>query len=161
MKKSLLLLFGFLAIVALTGCQSNSSNSQIASLQSQLSSANSQVSSLQSQVSSLQSIVNLSQSKSEAVQTTVNQSRGQVASVVSFSAQYAGYIVVSGTSTTTNGYLQVTDSFSNYPYNSTTYAFGTGAQKTIPVLPGTVTVSFGNTNALNGATATISVTYYY
>ena len=142
--------------------------SQASSLQSQLSSANSQVSSLQSQlssansqVSSLQNIINLSQSSTEANQVTINQSSGQSSSVATFTASYAGYVVVSGTSTTSNGYLMVTDSAGGYPYNNTNYAFGTGATRTIPVLPGTVTVYFANSNLMNGATATITVTYYY
>ncbi len=148
--------------------QLSSTNAQISSLQSQLSSGGSeianlqaQISSLQSQNSNLQSIVNLSQSSTQASSVTVNQAAGQLSLVKSFSASYAGYIVVSGTSTTTNGYIMVTDSFSGYPYNSTTYSFGTGATRIIPLLPGTVSVYFGNTNFSSGATATITVTYYY
>jgi len=133
---------------------------QISSLQNQLDSATAQVTSLQNQNSSLQSIVSLSQSATKANAVTINQSAGASTSIVTFTASYAGYIVVSGTSTTSNGYITVTDSFSNYP-NYPGYVFGTGATRTIPILPGTVTVSFANSNLLNGATATITVTYYY
>ena len=103
--------------------------------------------------------MSLSSKRADAV--TINQSAGQLTSIVTFTAGYAGYIVVSGTSTTSLGYLLVTKSFSGYPYNDIHYSFGTGASRTIPVLPGTVTVYFGNTNLLSGATATITVIYVY
>ncbi len=135
--------------------------SQISSLKSQLSSLNDQVSSLRSQNSELQSIVNLSKSSVVANEKTINQSEGQSSSVVSFTAQYAGYVVVSGTSTTSNGYLMVTDTFNGYPHNGVRYSFGTGATCTIPILPGTVTVYFANSNVSGGATATLTVIYYY
>ena len=142
------------------GSQVSNLQAQISSLQNQLDSATAQVTSLQNQNSSLQSIVSLSQSATKANAVTINQSAGASTSIVTFTASYAGYIVVSGTSTTSNGYITVTDSFSNYP-NYPGYVFGTGATRTIPILPGTVTVSFANSNLLNGATATITVTYYY
>jgi len=80
---------------------------------------------------------------------------------ISFQADYAGYIVVSGTSTTNSGYISVLDTWPNYPFNGYSYEFGTGTNRTILVMPGTVRVSFGNGNTSNGATATLTVTYYY
>ena len=135
--------------------------SQISTLQSQLSSASAQVSSLQSQNSSLQSIVSLSKSQTLVNMLTVNQGPGEISLVVSFQADYAGYIVVSGTSTTNSGYISVLDTWPNYPFNGYSYEFGTGMNRTILVMPGTVRVSFGNGNTSNGATATLTVTYYY
>ena len=135
--------------------------SQISTLQSQLSSANAQVSSLQSQNSSLQSIVSLSKSQTLVNQLTLNQGASETSLVVSFQADYAGYIVVSGTSTTNSGYISVLDTWPNYPFNGYSYEFGTGMNRTILVMPGTVRVSFGNGNTSNGATATLTVTYYY
>jgi uncharacterized protein YlxW (UPF0749 family) len=149
--------------------QVNSANAQIASLQSQLGSGSSQVTSLQSQlnsanaqIASLQNLLNLNSSSVKASQVTINQSANQTSQVITFNATYAGYIVVSGTSTTSNGYITVTDSFSSYPTFNSGHDnnFGTGAVLTIPVLPGTVTVYFGNANAFTSATATITVTYY-
>lgn len=137
-----------------------SANSEVTSLQGQLSSANSQYASLQSRNNDLQSITKLSKSTVVANQRTINQSAGQSSTIVSFNADYAGYIVVSGTSTTSNGTVIVTYSFPNLPATSP-HTFGTSSTLTIPVLPGTVTVSFNNSNLLNGATATITVTYFY
>jgi hypothetical protein len=134
--------------------QLTAANAQSASLQSQLTSAN-------SQIATLQSIAGLSLSSAQASSVSVLQPAGGTSTVVSFSASYAGYVVVSGTSSTANGYIRVTDSYSGYPYNTYDHAFGTGATLTIPVLPGTVTVIFGNTNLTGTATATISVVYYY
>src|SRR3990172_3506954 len=128
--------------------------SQISTLQSQLSSAN-------AQVASLQSLVSLSKSQTLVNMLTVNQGPGEISLVVSFQADYAGYIVVSGTSTTNSGYISVLDTWPNYPFNGYSYEFGTGMNRTILVMPGTVRVSFGNGNTSNGATATLTVTYYY
>jgi DNA repair exonuclease SbcCD ATPase subunit len=138
-----------------------STKAQISTLQDQLSSANDRISSLQSGISDLQNIVSLSKSTNIVNEKTINQSEGQSTSVASFAAQYAGYVVVSGTSTTSNGYLIVTDSFGDSPLNSFHYPFGTGATCTIPVLPGTVTVYFANSNSSGGATATLTVIYCY
>ncbi len=147
--------------VSSLGNQLESANNQVIALQVQLSTADAQMSSLESQIGDLQSILGLSQSSVEASSVVINQGAREVSPVVIFVADYAGYIVVSGTSTTTNGYIMVTDSFSGYPYNNTPHSFGTGSAWLIPVLPGTVSVYFGNTNLINGATATLSVTYYY
>jgi predicted nucleic acid-binding Zn-ribbon protein len=145
-----------------------SANVQVSTLQSQLTSANVQVSSLQSQlasanaqVSSLQRIINLLESSTIASAVTINQANNTSTRIVTFTANYAGYIVVSGTSNTVNGYLLVTNSFSGYPYNDIHYTFGPSDSRMIPVLPGTVAVNFGNTNIINGATATITVVYFY
>jgi chaperonin cofactor prefoldin len=136
-------------------------NSQISTLNIQLSSLNSQISTLQNQNNDLQSIINLNKSEIKANQVTINQKANESSLIVSFVAKYAGYIIVSGTSTTTTGYLDVTDSFSGYPYNDTHYTFGTGALRIIPILPGTVSVYFASPSTITGATATITVTYVY
>ncbi len=140
--------------------------SQTTTLQSTNSAQQSQISSLQSQVSSLQSTVNtqnsllsLSTSITEANQVTINQAAGGISTITSFTAGYAGYIEISGTSTTTNGYIQVTDSW-YLGGNPTNYSIGTGATIDVAVLPGTITVSFGNNNISNGASATITVIYH-
>jgi chaperonin cofactor prefoldin len=136
-------------------------NSQISSLNNQLSSLNSQISSLQTQNTDLQSIINLNKSEIIANQKTINQEANRSSLIVSFVAKYAGYIIVSGTSTTSTGYIDVTDSFNSYPYNDNHYTFGTGATRLIPILPGTVSVYFASPSTITGATATLTVTYVY
>jgi predicted nuclease with TOPRIM domain len=133
--------------------QLNSAKSQIASLQSQIAL-------LQSQNSQLQQIIDLSLSSTKAEAVSIFQTYGVYSNVVSFTAEYAGYVVVSGTCTTVNGYIYVEDSFPGYPYDNYLHYFLSGATLIIPVLPGTVSVYFTNTDPA-GATAILTVTYYY
>ena len=135
---------------------------KLSSVNSKLSTANDEVASLQSKAASLQNIVSLSQSSVELNLFTVNQPAGSKTAVVTFPANYSGYIVVSGTSTTNNGYAMIEDSNAKYTFNAMKFVFSGGAiNQTIPVLPGNITVYFGNTNPFVGATATLTVTYYY
>jgi cytoskeletal protein RodZ len=136
------------------------SQSQVSTLQSQITSLNSQVTTLQSEKADLQNIVNLGASTVQASSYSVSQGTTTYSSVASFTANYAGYLAISGSSSTITGYIMVNDSFSSYPLNSHQYSFGTGTSLVVPVLPGSIVVYFGNTDAA-GATATISVTYYY
>jgi hypothetical protein len=112
-----------------------------------------------SKITSLQSTVELSLSSNEANAITVNQAAGGSSPIVTFTANNAGYIVVSGTSTSITGHITIKDSYNGYP--DANYSFGTGASKIVPVLPGSVSVFFGNSDLVYGATATISVVYYY
>lgn len=139
--------------------QLTSAEGQVSSLQTQLSSSQSQAASLQSELSVCQRRCKLQEWSVKADEKTLNQDRNTRSAVVTFRADYAGYVLVSGTSTTSNGYIMVTSSFSGFPHNDTRYAFGTGATRLIPVLPGTIVVYFGNTNMVSGATATITVRY--
>ncbi len=139
--------------------QVSNGGSDVSGLQNEVISLRSNLEGAQAQLSSLEKIVSLSLSSTPANSVTINQSAGQSTQVTSFTAQYAGYIVVSGTTTTTKGFIRVSGTFAGYP--GYTQDFASGATLVIPVLPGTVTVHFGNNNALNGASATISVKYYY
>jgi hypothetical protein len=116
-----------------------------------------------SQYQAYSKVSQLSNTVLEAAATTVNTPAGGEAQVVVFHANYPGYILITGTSTTTTGYIEVQDYMTNPSggYFNPKENFGTGATLIIPVLPGTIGVYFGNNNFLNGATATITVTYYY
>ena len=143
--------------------QVSSYQNQVVTLQNQASQAfsyQSQVATLQSQNTDLQNIVNLAAYAAEASSFPISQAAGQMSPVTSFTANYAGYIVVSGSSSSGSGYVRVTDTYSSYPYNSYNYPFSTSGSVFVPVLPGTITVYYGNTDAA-AVTATISVMYYY
>jgi peptidoglycan hydrolase CwlO-like protein len=150
--------------------QLESANSLITTLQSQideLESADSLITTLQSQITTLQSqvdqfqeITDLSLYSTKLDAVTIYQAANVYENIVSFTADYAGYVTVSGTSSTFNTAIRVTDSFTGYPYNEYLHHFGTGTTLKIPVLPGTITVYLSNTNPV-GLTATITVTYYY
>ncbi len=137
------------------------SQSQVSTLQSQITSLNSQVTTLQSEKADLQNIVNLGASTVQASSIPISQTYGALSSVSSFNVNYAGYLLITGSSSSATGYIRVTDSYSNYAFNSSNISFGTGTSVVVPVLPGSITVSFGNTDGAGTVTATISVTYYY
>ena len=146
--------------------QVNSLQSEIATLKNQSSSANAQIIDLQSQISSLKaensdlkSITSLSKSVVVANALTLNIAVDQHVVVTSFTAGYAGYIVVSGT-TSNAGIIRVYDSFSGYPLSGYPWGFSSGSTLLIPILPGDIIVKFSYPNNLAG-TATLSVTYYY
>ena len=132
--------------------QINSAHSYAHSLENQVTSLQGQLATANNQISSLQRIVNLQESQTIISNSTINGTSGQVVKAASFTASYMGYVRIIGTTTTTNGYIVV---------NDVSYQFGTGGTVSAPVLPGNVTVSFGNTNFINGATATLTVTYVY
>jgi predicted nuclease with TOPRIM domain len=150
--------------------QLDSANSQIATLQSQLDaleSADSQIAALQDQVTTLQGQVNQFQEITDLSLYTIEldaeiiyQAPNIYENIVSFTADYAGYIVVTGTSSSFNTYIRVDDSFNGYPYGEYLHHFGTGTTLKIPVLPGKITVYLSNTSAV-GISATMTVMYYY
>jgi hypothetical protein len=116
---------------------------------------------LTTQNTNLQSIISLSQQIVLASGYAVSQTAGQETAISYFTANYAGCVVITGYSSSATGYVRAADTFTSYPYSNTPVAFGTGASLYIPVLPGTVTVYFGNTEASSAVTGSISVTYYY
>ncbi|MBI4283704.1 MAG: hypothetical protein HY663_04460 [Chloroflexi bacterium] len=122
--------------------------------------ANALATSLQNQITSLQAITNLSASTALVSLASVNATASANATVASFTASYAGYLSISGNSSSASAYIAVTDSFIGYPYNSNHYPFGTAnVTLTIPVLPGTVAILFGVPS--DNATAIITATYNY
>ncbi len=142
--------------------------SQVSTLQGQLSSANSQITSLKTdldaakkELSKLQEITSLKAYTNYMESSTINQGAGQTSVIAKFKAQYAGFVTVTGTSTTHSGYVKLANLYAGYPFNNTEYAFGTGGTVLIPVLPGDVEVVFGNKDIVVGATATLTVVYYY
>lgn len=116
-----------------------------------------------SQYQSYTKITNLSNTIVEASAMTVNTPAGGEVQVVVFHANYPGYLLITGTSTTTTGYIEIQDYMTNPSggYFNPKEPFGTSSTLIIPILPGTIGVYFGNNNLFNGATATITVTYYY
>lgn len=118
------------------------------------------ISSLSSLNSQMSARLNLQNAIVEASNVNIRQGAMQTSPVVSFYARYAGYVIINGTSTTSSGYIQLFDSYPGYPaIPNPTFGSGT-ASVLIPVLPGNVSIYFGNSNFFNGAGATISVYYY-
>lgn len=134
---------------------------QTATLQSQISSLQDQLNTANAQVTSNAAILALSASTTEA-SSSVTVAQNTLSPIASFTAAYPGYIIVSGTNTSTSGFITVNDSNSYYPsyWNSYQYGFGSGTTLYIPVLPGSINVNFETSDSA-GATAIISVMYYY
>jgi len=138
----------------------SSLESQVSNLQSQLSSASSSSSSLQSQLSSYEAIANLQDSSTLTYDQTVNQPAGSY-TYWTFSLSYPGYLLVDVlSSTTSNTYVTV-----SYSYGGSNITFtnnvGSSGMVLVPVLPSSAVVEVGNTNFINGATETVTITYYY
>jgi hypothetical protein len=126
-------------------------------------SLNSQITSLQTQVSDLTSLTS----------STVwvdDQSVSQSASGYTywdFSANYAGYVSVAvGSSTTSNTYVEVSwfaylGNYKSISYDSGQISVGYGNTVNFPILPSSnIEIRVGNTNLINGASETVTITYY-
>ena len=145
----------------LTLGQLKTANAYIDTVQSQIANVTAQNVALRSENNKLLSIVRLNESSVKATSLTIHQNAGVVSSVVSFTAEYAGYVTISGTSSAPTGYVLVTDDNPLFPYNTTKYQVVNSASFSVPVLPGTIGVYFGNTEKENEFNGTFSVTYYY
>jgi hypothetical protein len=107
------------------------------------------------------SVVNLENTTTLVNDQTVSEPAGSTYDF-NFNIQYAGYIEVEvSSSTTSNTYVEVYGVYNDWPYSSGWISVGSGGTVYFPVVPGTVTVYIGNTNSFSGATQTVSVVYYY
>jgi hypothetical protein len=139
----------------------NQGTAQLSSLNAQITQLQGEVSDLQNKLSDSYGVSGLEMSTVWLSDVTVNQDVG--AGVwYQYTATYAGYITVNiQTSTTSNQYVQVTWTSNGVNY-SNKVTVGTMGTAVFPVLPSSnVKVTIGNTNLLNGATATVSITYTY
>lgn len=108
----------------------------------------------------LNKIINLQESSVWVNDETVNNTPNSY-TYWKPSASYAGYVVVNvETSTTSNTYARVIYNSHGVDYDES-ITVGSSGNAVFPILPGTIEVRVGNTNLLNGATETVTVTYYY
>lgn len=145
----------------LTLSQLKTANAYIDTVQSGIANATAEAALLRSENNRLQSIIDLQESSVQATSVTVHQIAGVVSNVVSFTADYAGYVVVSGTSSAPSGYALVTDDNPIFTSNTAEYPIVNGSSFSVIVLPGTVGVYLGNKEKQNEFNGTFSVTYYY
>lgn len=136
--------------------QLSSMQAQASTLQSQELQANNQASSLQSQITSQQNLLNLQNVITETNNQEVNAPAGAKTQLADFSAPYAGYLTISGTTSSSNTQITVTDTAGA---SSLTFNFGSGGTLYVPIVPGTIDILMSNSNLVNGMTATISITY--
>ena len=136
-------------------------NSQIRALTTKLNQLQNTITNLQSQINDLNDIVNLAKSTVWVDSQTVSQPANSYV-YWRFSAIYAGYVsVYVQTSTTTNTYVRVIYSSHGVNYDNQ-IGVGTGRTVVFPVLPSsTIEIRVGNSNWLDGATETVTITLYY
>jgi TolA-binding protein len=128
--------------------------------QSQIDDLTTQIAQLQGQVNLLQSIVNLDEQRNILNQHTMSQGPSEQSIVVSFQANYAGYVQISLTSTTDTAYIAL-----HYQYQGHLFSFvewvGTFGEAYFCVLPSNATMYIGNRNESSGANYTITATYHF
>lgn len=170
--------FGIIAIILLVGLAGvianytsiiNAKDNLIASKDSEITNKNSEISSLTSQKDSLQNQVNdlndkLNLAKFEiwVNSETISQPASSYWSFSTNQAIYAGYVSVAiHTSTTTNTYVRVIYSSHGVNYDNQ-IGVGTGGTAVFPILPSSsIEIRVGNSNLFNGATETVTITFYY
>ncbi len=142
----------------LSSTQYNSSvfNSTIATLESQIASQNGTISQLKSQNVTIQSLLGLKNTTVEASNLQFNETALGSMYVTSFSAPYAGYLTVSGTTNSTGAAIVVYDTSVTLPI---VFNFTSGSRLVIPVLPGSVSVNLNNKNNSSNLTGSITVNY--
>lgn len=137
-----------------------SQNSQISSLQTDYQNYKNSHSHSDSDYNLLQSIANLGEQYPILNQYTINQGANTHIYVTDLQANYAGYLHISLTSTTSNAYVIVEYWFQGQLF-SVTKTIGTSGEAYFLLMPSNVAIYVGNTNFVNGATDTITATYYY
>lgn len=128
-------------------------------------SLSSQNTNLQNQVSDLTTTLNLGKSAVWVNDQTVSQPAGGLGisyTTWSESASYAGYVSITVlSSTTTKTYANVVYSANGVNFDHSINV-GTSGTAYFPVLSSSsITVEVGNGNLSNGATETVTITYYY
>ncbi len=114
----------------------------------------------QNQLSRLEDIVNLRLSKTLVSHETINEPASSYV-YWRFHINYAGYIVVTvHSSTTDKTYVEVVYHSYGTSFDQKVYV-GSEGSAVFPVLPGTIEVRVGNSNFISGATQVVSITYYY
>jgi hypothetical protein len=123
---------------------------------------NAQIADLQTQVNDLKATLNLEKVENLVNDYSVNQVAGNFSIIVAQrSYQYSGYLLVSGTSTTNNAWVNLQYWF-NGKLNSFTQTLGTSGELFFAI-PKTdsATVYVGNLNPTDWATETLTIDYHY
>ncbi len=120
-----------------------------------------QVYRLEHKLSQYESILNMEKSNTILNLHHIIQEPGGLTTVKLFECPYAGYLNLSGTSTTSTFYVKI-----QFWYQDRLFSFretlGTSGQTVFLVLPADrITIYVGNTNGHSRAYHTISVTYHY
>jgi hypothetical protein len=120
------------------------------------------ITNLQGQVVDLTNIVDMDKYATWANDQTINQTANSYNSWTE-EANYAGFVAVQVLSSTTDKtYVEVI--YSNYLYGinyDQRIAMGSSGVATFPIEPFYIVIRVGNSNLINGANETVTITYYY
>jgi hypothetical protein len=150
------------ATVFLQDSQLNTFKDDYNTLNSQYNTLVGQYNTLLSQYASQANITYLADSQIWVNSYALNQPAGNY-SYWNESASYAGYVIVNVQSSTTNNtYAEVTYNSSYGVSYGQAIIVGTSGTAAFPILPSTnIQVGVGNTNLLEEANETVTITYYY
>ena len=144
--------------------QLNESNTSYQSYQNTHSYNNSQYNNLSNIANDLNLKLYLDEYKNWVYNQTVSQPPNSF-TVWTFSSEYAGFVVISVLSSNeTNTFCNLAYDVDNVNFNQTQVVQVVSVENssTFPVLPAEfISVGIGNGNLLNGATETVTVTYWY
>ncbi len=136
-------------------------NANLTDTRSQLAAVNGTVTALQAENDRLNAIANMTESRVITEPVTIHQEKGAVSSIISFKADYAGYLSITASTSSDTGYIIVNIDNPNYQGNSTKYLSRTQHSFNVPIMPGNVEIVAGNTDKLNEVNHTVGVTYVY
>ena len=122
--------------------------------------ASQEIAYLNSQISALNSILYLNESGLLVNNQSINQAAGANTTVYNNVPYFAGYVSIDVQSNSTTTYVEVIYSFYGVNYDNI-ITVGTSGTAAFPVLPGSVEIRVGNTEAVDSVTATVTATYYY
>ncbi len=120
----------------------------------------SEVNNISTQVGLLEIKINLGFYKdwveNEAVSQPANSSTSW-----NYSADVAGLVVVHVSSSTNDTFVELSYVYNGWAKYDNTVNVGSNGSAWFPVLPANIEIQVGNTNAVDNATETVLVTYYY
>jgi hypothetical protein len=131
---------------------------QIAALQSKIDEYNATLTSLGTEYQNLQKIADLT-TYGNLYNSNFSQDINTTTTLWSGNIEYAGYVIVEGTSNVTSTYVQITNVFSSTYTLASNQTLGTSGILIFAVLPGTLEVKVGNINEAAQVNAT--AVYHY
>ncbi len=133
----------------------------VPSLEKQVTDLTNQLDQAKKQISTYQGSTGLTKSTTEMFAETIDVPAGVVKVIHEMTINSAGYLQISAAPSTINSFFKVKDTFTGYPYNDNLYMLDAGGSLIIPVLPGDITIYYGNAVPNTGVSAVITIKYYY
>jgi hypothetical protein len=133
----------------------------IPGLEKQSSDLTNQLEQANKQISSFMGSTGLTKSSTEMFAENIDVPAGAVPIIHEMTVNSAGYLQISAAPSTINSFFKVKDTFTGYPYNDNLYMLDAGGTLIIPILPGNITIYYGNAKPGEGVSAVVTIKYYY